>query len=391
MFNFRKVHIPQLYFRTMWILALFLYILIPLKSALVGLIYKGIVLVSFGSFILLSAVSISRGRSIWNKKHMVYFLLLLLAIALSFALHSGAMTFNVQIMGILGFLEMPLAVVLMDHVRYSEKNTRFILTVNIWMAVVFSLLSVSKYAYSGILDSLYLGYSNPNATGVYLLLNQAILIIFLPTIRNRNLRRFVTALCVYEEYLIYLTDSRTCVLVSVLIVVYYFFGKRIQLPKWIIPAALLIPVVFLFLYTGLYARGLFLDLRILGKEIYSGREGMYMSLLDSLSRNWVFGDVRNYYFMNLHNGALAVLCSCGVAGFVIHFLFYRNRIEKYFATAQSSIQYIALIVILGIYLHASAEAALIVGGAHYSIIVATFFWIVKGEAQGVAVMRAPAS
>lgn len=134
-----------------------------------------------------------------------------------------------------------------------------------------------------------------NATGIYLLLNQAILIIFLPTIRNRNLRRFVTALCVYEEYLIYLTDSRTCVLVSVLIVAYYFFGKKIELPKWIIPAALLIPVVFLFLLTEMYDRGMFMDLRILGKEIYSGREDYFIWKLSTLSGNFVFGNVRENY------------------------------------------------------------------------------------------------
>lgn len=379
MFGFRKMQIPQLYFRAMWVLALFLYILIPLKSGLLSLIYMGIVALSFGCFILLSAVSTTSRNGIWNNKSMIYFVLLILTIVISFILGTDAVSFDVQIMGILGFIEMPLAIVLIDRVRYDKDNTRFLLAVNIMMAVVFTGLSFSKYAYSGKLDCLYLGYSNPNETAMFLLLNQAILIIFLPEIRKLYLKLFVVGLCMYEEYLIILTESRTCVLVSILIIIYFFFGTKMKLPKWMIPFVMIIPAVFLLIYPAMYSRGLYADMKILGKEIYSGREVYFISQLERLSNYWIVGDVRNRHFTNMHNSVLAIMASCGVVGYVFWFLFYYNRIQKCYRSVRTSIQYIAWIVISGLYLHSCSEAALFVGGAHYSIIVATFFWILKGN------------
>ena len=180
-------------------------------------------------------------------------------------------------------------------------------------------------------------------------------------------------------YMIFLTDSRTCMIVSIVVIIYFFFGRNVKLPKWIVSIVMLIPLVFLLVYSGMYERGLYMDAEILGKELYSGREEFFIMHLERLMNNLAFGDVREYHFTNLHNGALAVLSSCGVIGYIFYFLFYRNRIQKYFRIAQNSIQYIALIVILGAFVHSCTEAALIVGGAHYSIIVATFFWILKGN------------
>lgn len=156
---------------------------------------------------------------------MACIILLALTILISLGLNDGAISLEPHIIGILGFVEMPVAIMLVDHLDYDEKNRRFVLHINILIAVVFSILSMTKYAYSGILDNLYLGYSNPNATAIYLLLNQAILIMFLPTIRQLLLKFLIVGLCIYEEYLIYLTDSRTCLIVSLVMVVYFFFGK----------------------------------------------------------------------------------------------------------------------------------------------------------------------
>ena len=213
----RHVYLPQVYFKAMWILALLLYILIPLQSGAVSLVYKGIVLITFGCFFILFVRRIDESRFFVGSKEMTCFVLLVMTVLVSLLFGSGTITFDTQIMGMLGFIEMPIAIMLMDCVDYNEENAKFILYINILIAIVFSLLSMTKYAYSGILDSLYLGYSNPNATAIYLLLNQAVLIMFLPMLGKITLKVLVIGLCVYEEYLIYLTDSRTCLIVSIAI------------------------------------------------------------------------------------------------------------------------------------------------------------------------------
>lgn len=378
----RHVYLPQVYFKAMWILALLLYILIPLQSGAVSLVYKGIVLITFGCFFVLFVKRIDELGSFVGSKEMTCFVLLVVTVLGSILFGSGTITFDTQIMGILGFIEMPIAIMLMDCVDYNEENARFILYINILIAIVFSLLSMTKYAYSGILDSLYLGYSNPNATAIYLLLNQAVLIMFLPMLGKVTLKILVIGLCVYEEYLIYLTDSRTCLIVSIAIVIYYLFGKKIKIPKWIIIAAMLFPLIFILIYTNMYASGKYVDLQILGKELYSGREVYFLSQMDILSWKNILGEVRQHYFTNMHNGPLAIIASCGVLGYILWFLFYFLTIRRYHSVARSQLQFIALAAILGVFIHSCSEAALIVGGAHYSIIVATFFWILKGNPYG---------
>lgn len=385
--RWRYIYLPEMYFKAMWIFALFLYILIPLKSSAVSLAYQGIVFITFGCFILLFVKKMDKSKIFVGNKEMICAILLVITVIVSFLLGSEAITFDIQIIGILGFIEMPIAIMLMDCVDYSEQNKKFILYINILIAVVFSILSITKYAYSGILDSLYLGYSNPNATAIYILINQAILIMFLPMIKKINIKVLVIALCLYEEYLIYLTDSRTCLIISMAIVIYYFFGKNFKIKKCMILVAMIFPLVFLLVYTNMYAAGKYADLRILGKELYSGREVYFLSQKHLISWKNFLGDVRRYHFTNMHNGSLAIIASCGLLGYICWFSFYFLTIQRYYRNAKTQLQHIALVAILGVFFHSCSEAALIVGGAHYSIIVATFFWILKGSPYGSEVDR----
>ena len=61
--------------------------------------------------------------------------------------------------------------------------------------------------------------------------------------------------------------------------------------------------------------------------------------------------------------------------------------RRYHSAARSQLQFIALVAILGVFIHSCSEAALMVGGAHYSIIVATFYWILKGNPYGNDIER----
>lgn len=353
--------------------------MIPLQNGMVNIVYKGIVLITFGCFLLLSIMPVKRSEILAGSKELLCIVLLVVTILASLLLSEGNINFDTHIMGILGFIEMPLAIILMDCVRYNEKNVKFVLYINILIAIVFSILSMTEYAYSGVLDSLYLGYSNPNATAIYLMLNQAILIMFLPMIRKWIIKCCVIGLCAYEEYLIFLTDSRTCILVSVVIIAYYFLGKRIKIPKWIIAVAIVFPLVFLLVYSYMYANGEYMNLQILGKDLYSGREVYFLNQFSQLAGNYAFGDIKQYHFTNMHNGPLTIIASCGILGYIWWFLFYFFTIRRYYSGAKSPVQFISLVAIFGVFIHSSSEAVLIVGGAHYSIIVATFYWILKGN------------
>ena len=247
------------------------------------------------------------------------------------------------------------------------------------ISVIFMLLSISSYAYSGILNSLYLGYQNPNATASYILLNVAILLIYFPKLQKRYVRISVFVVICYLIYLIYLTDSRTCMFVGLLLFAYTFLPLFLVLPKWTITVALLVPIIFLFGYSAMYANGMLMGFEIMGKPIYSGREVFFIYQLENLRKHFWIGDIGKYAFNNLHNSALACLASMGALGYGLYLMLIRNELCRLYEKITTKQQVIAMAVILSIYLQSVSEAALVVGGAHYSITIATYYYLLNGN------------
>lgn len=374
MSDLRYVSITQLYFRMMWWFTLLLYILIPLGGTGTGLVYKGIFGLTIGSFGILAFT----GRLQTSNRKLISFCAICFVIFASLLSSSGAISFDNQIMGIAGFLEMFIAIMMVDMHPCSKSEMRFVFFINILISIIFCVFSVSSFAYRGQWGWLTLGFANPNMAGIYILFNQMILVINLGTIRRFIPKITIMGIIAYEFYLIYRTQSRACLLVSLVIVVYFFVAKQVRIPKIIVVSVMLFPLLFLVVYATLYSTGRYSDVMILGKELFSGRESYFLLQLESLKEYLWIGDVRVHAFSNMHNGPLAVMSGAGVIGYLFHFLFYKNAVLNEYSDTPTTIQNIALIGILGSFLHASAEAAMFVGGAQYSILVATLFWIMKG-------------
>lgn len=378
MIDLRHVQVSNLYFRAMWIITVFLYILIPFGSGMLSSLYLSIIGITAFSFLCAVALLCKNNPSQFDLRILVLFLLIVVELLLSASFGRGELPLKDVVIGSLGYLEMMMALIILNQLQYSRENTRFLLNVNIVIAIIFVILSRSGFAYSGRLPLLYLGYSNPNTTAIYLLLNQAILIMFLGDIQKWWLKCGVFVLCVYEVYLLSLTGSRTCLVASILIVVFYLSGKKIHIPKALIVVAILFPLIFVGVYTGLYATGQYTDQMFLGKELFSGRERLFYVIISQLSNNFVLGDVRYYNFTNAHNAPLTIISSVGVAGYILYVLYYLNFLFYYYTRNSSIQQNIALVAILATFFHSASEAVLMVGGAQYSVIVATFYWILKG-------------
>ena len=232
MFNIRNLNIPQLYFRGMWILALVLYIVIPLKSTVLNYIYLGIVIFTILSFAVVYANLIIVKKEtvrISFKSNNVIFMLIIAVVALSMATGSEKLDIE-RVTSILGYLEMFMAIIIVNHMSHSDSDRRFVFIINILISAVFIVLSRTKYAYSGVLDSLYLGYANPNQTAIFLFMSTAILTVFINILKSKILKAAVIGLCLYNTYLLYLTNSRTCIVTSVILLVFAFAfgGKKIK-------------------------------------------------------------------------------------------------------------------------------------------------------------------
>lgn len=371
----------ELYFKVMWLLTVALYIFIPIEFRFLNLVFYGIHAITILVFALLVSLSLKQGKiDIFNGKRLIILLALSIILVFSALLSSTSISFSVHIIGILGFLEMLFAIFIIDKVDYTDTTESFVFWVNVAIALVFVLFSRTSFAYSDeIIGSLSLGYANPNATAIYLLMNIALLMLYTVRIQKLIPKLFVYALCTYLLYLLYETHSRTCLVAAVLIVAYILVAPKWKLPKILLPIFMLIPLVFLFFYAEMYKTGKYTDLTILGKEFYSGREGYFVKMLDNLKAYWLVGDVGQHPFENMHNGPLALLSSGGVIGYLLYLQFTGNTIRHYYQGKVTHTQTVALIVIFAAFIHSCSEAALVVGGANYSIVMATFYWLLKGS------------
>ena len=371
----------ELYFKVMWLLTMALYIFIPIEFRFLNLVFYGIHAITILVFAILVSLSLKQGKiDIFNGKRLIILLALSIILVFSALLSSTSISFSVHIIGILGFLEMLFAIFIIDKVDYTDTTESFVFWVNVAIALVFVLFSRTSFAYSDeIIGSLSLGYANPNATAIYLLMNIALLMLYTVRIQKLIPKLFVYVLCTYLLYLLYETNSRTCLVAAVLIVAYILIAPKWKLPRILLPIFMLIPLAFLFFYAEMYKTGKYTDLTILGKEFYSGREGYFVKMLANLKAYWLVGDVGQHPFENMHNGPLTLLSGCGVIGYILYLLFTSSTIRHYYREEVSHTQTVALIVILAAFIHSCSEAALVVGGANYSIVMATFYWLLKNR------------
>lgn len=361
----------------MWILTLCLYILIPSGHSLTRIAYLAIHALTLSSFF----VTLWQAGFVnsFNFRRLLAILIIILSIILSSMKSNANLTFDKHIAGALGFLEMLIAIYIIDFLRYDKGLIKFLYRINLIISLVFICLYFTPYAFNTRwADSLNLGYSNPNETAIYLLINLSILTIYFDKNQRQIVKLTIFFCGAFLLYLLYLTRSRTCLIAAIFILSYRFFALNWKLPKWIIRAIQLFPLFFLFLYVSLYENRQYIDTVFLGKELFSGREAYYAYVLSDLKNSWWVGDISNHYFQNAHNGPLAIMLGSGVMGYLAYFWFTNTTLLTYHSKIRTYSQTIALIVIFAFFIHASAEAALFVSGAHYTILSATIYWILKG-------------
>ena len=126
--------------------------------------------------------------------------------------------------------------------------------------------------------------------------------------------------------MVYCRSRMTLVSLGVYFILAYIPNKMISNKRYIflvllvIVIGLAIPVVYLYLYRSGY------NARVLGKNIYTGREYLWGIVLDKLAESKIimfFGaGAHAAEGLNLHNNYLDILFNFGVIGFSIYYLFY---------------------------------------------------------------------
>lgn len=247
----------------------------------------------------------------------------------------------------------------------NKKFHNMIFSSCIVSAVILSIYSFFPFAHyfrgtTRYCIYLTLNLDNSNFTGIVLF------VLFTVMWIEKDKHRFkplTYGLLAYVFYMIYLTNSRTCFLAAIMVILYSTFFARKRISKLILGVSLLLPFTFVPLYLSLYSRGVE-DANIMGKSLFSGREEVYVRYLGYLENGyqWMFGNMEKIFFLNTGNGPLALLCSVGLVGLIAFYWLFFRQIFLASKRAKTLASRIAIIGLLAISIHTCAESSMVLGG-----------------------------
>lgn len=263
-----------------------------------------------------------------------------------------------------------------------DKKTINIITISyLLQAVLLIVFSYTPLAYSVDFEGdngyyLALGFSNPNTTGVVLFSTVFLIValfenrfssLSIKTIVGKPL--VITVILLLLMRLLYLTNSRTslvvCLLTLLLFLYYKFRSNDRPFSKIIIILVLFVPTAYYFLYTAYSQSGFFDEIMFMGKPLFSGREAVFEDINSAWTNHW-FGNVSQFLFGNAHNISLTVVANIGIVGFIIYMYYYAKRLFQYNKSGRANI---ALLAIFALFIHGCNEAVMFTGGSIFYIYV----------------------
>ena len=318
-------------------------------------------------------------------KKVSYTLICVLSIVLMSLLSFGmAAVFNTglfaQIGKLLGFFMLPMMIYCIRSVGITDKTRKAVLICNFIASLLYIYLYHSPLRYSfttkyGVvnIDSVTLGFPNPNQAATMLFACTVLLLASLFFFKSKLIKVLLLADIVYLSYIMFGTDSRTSVLLLAAFVVLALISIRRQLPKFITEFSLLSPVIYVVLAVAV---GAALDfIQISGHNIFTGREEYYARYFDNLDPiSFLFGDFAEFQFENLHNGYISIAATVGIVALTVYYVFLRKTLLDARRTLTRRFEKVAYCGLLCIVVYTCTEAGLLIGGAMYAFLISmTFF------------------
>lgn len=277
-----------------------------------------------------------------------------------------------------------------------DKTTSIYLFISyILQALLLIIISYSPLAYSIDLEVenrrfLSLGFPNPNTTGVVLFSTVLVLIIlykslFHPSSKKLFNIKFILILIVvlFLSRLLYLTNSRTSFVVCLLAVLLFFYykcrSKKQPFPKFVMLLLLLLPIVYYFTYLYLSAKGIYSEIMIMDKPLFSGREEVFEATNAVWTNHW-FGNAAQLKYSNSHNVSLTIAANIGIIGFILYESYYLKRLFQYNKFGRDNL---ALLAICALFVHGCNEAVMFTGGSIFFVYVLNLCLLVQVDSNAM--------
>ena len=301
------------------------------------------------------------------------FLLLLSAVAFLFA---GEFSFG-KVVPLICFLEVP---ILIESYSYSSRKMKqgifwaFYALSWYYLAVALSPVAYNLEGDYGItkISELTLGLPNPNQAGIYLTVVFLVLMIAFFSMSKFRFLFLVNAGIVF--ILIFLTKSRTAIILCALLSIIAAFRFRYVVANWMKKFVWIVPILmFVFLMT---AEEIYSSIVIMEDAFDTGRVEVYTGALETLNiENIWFGNYLEYSQQNLHNIFVSVLVEYGVIVATLYFLYMYVKTRGVLLNFDLNGQCVGLLSFCFVVIYSSMEAALFINGSAYAMLVFLVFYL----------------
>ena len=308
-------------------------------------------------------------------------LLVFLLIRVLISFFNGRQLTYSRVVPFLVFLELP---IMMTSFNESKRETKKIIFACFWLFSFFYIaLSMSDLAYihrsnewgNQTVDTLTLGYANPNQTAMYLLFCLFVLQIAVSEARNKLFRLLLVINEIALVILIYLTQSRAGIVISVCYLGIALIKRQNSIGRILSRVAIFIPVIFMvFMLVG---GTRFSTFEFLGESFDTGRREIFTQAIGSLNsiETILWGNYRMYASQNLHNSAVSILVEYGLIVLVIYEVLLANRIKNIATSSSVRKHGTALLALCLIVVYSSVEAAFFISGSFYAVSVFVVYYL----------------
>ena len=302
---------------------------------------------------------------IFFKKYNVYEVIALLGIIfiiiLNYLIYPETMAVD-SLYKTFGFISFVFLIISSDALQLTEKTIRFTYFFCLLCVIILFCYSFSSFAYwntKQYVNSLTLGFYNPNFAAMILFFLFSLLFICMP--KKYRLVSYIFELVIL--YLLFRTNSRTSFFSAIFIPILSIFLPHKPLPKWLIIMLASIPFVFVKLYLGLYHSVSNVEL-FFGKSLFSGRQITYVMFLDFIKTplDYLIGHAQSNIFVNAHNGPLGIFVSIGICGSFCFWLIWFRKLLIYNQNISNRESYIAILVLLACLINSCTEGGCFLGG-----------------------------
>ena len=230
-------------------------------------------------------------------------------------------------------------------------------------------------------DQLTLYFDNPNMTGIAISAPTILIVLMVAENKGKLLNVFNWILLLVMMFLIYLTQNRGSVfsvLLLIIVTVFSIYPKKTRkiCAPWVWKVLKFIPIFVMFIYIGMYF-ALPESLEFLGKPLFSGREGAWVSALIKIFitpfsyHRFEEGTLNLFLEGAARYGIVSIVCY-----FVLLMSFGKKKEEMKKLSMTSYLAYVAFHCCL---IQQSFESTMLTGS--YSVYVLTYILL------GVASMK----